>query len=205
MKFGILNLVKPVYKCRKSYAQVLRKGDVIKIKKNIRMVLFVGIFLSACGYHFEGGGDLPAGGRNVFVGVFENRTSETGLENIFTNALINEFTRSKRFAGREKADALLSGVISSMSIETISHGDSSHTSLERRVKIWVDLKLTAFDRNASENSGSRVIWIRKGMTDIETYDVDDDKLVTEQNKKEAISTLSKRLAESVYNRLTEDF
>jgi hypothetical protein len=65
--------------------------------------------------------------------------------------------------------------------------------------------LTAFDRNASENSGSRVIWVRKGMTDNETYDVDDDKLVTEQNKKEAISTLSKRLAESVYNRLTEDF
>lgn len=169
------------------------------------MVLFVGIFLSACSYHFEGGGELPAGVRNVFVGVFENRTSETGLENIFTNDLINEFTRSKRFAGREKADAVLSGVIRSMSIETISHGTSSYTSLERRVKISVDLKLTAFDRNASENSGSRVIWVRKGMTDNETYDVDDDKLVTEQNKKEAISTLSKRLAESVYNRLTEDF
>jgi hypothetical protein len=75
------------------------------------VVLFVGIFLSACGYHFEGGGELPAGVRNVFVGVFENRTSETGLENIFTNDLINEFTRSKRFAGREKAEAVLSGVI----------------------------------------------------------------------------------------------
>lgn len=181
------------------------KGGIIKIKINIGIIFLVGIFVSACGYHFEGGGSLPAGAGTVFVRMFENRTSETGLENIFTNDLIYEFIRSKKFANREKAEAVLSGVIRSMSVETISHGSTTHTSLERRVRVTVDVKLTAFDKNAIENSGGRVIWSRKGISENEAYDVDDDKLVTEQNRKKALSTLSQRLAETVYNRLTEDF
>ncbi len=39
----------------------------------------------------------------------------------------------------------------------------------------------------------------------EAYVVEDDKQGTEQNRKDAISKASKRLAEKIYNRLTEDF
>jgi len=156
------------------------------------------MFLSACGYRFAGSGSFPAGIRSVCIPVLENRTSETGAENIFTNDLIYEVTRAKKviLTSRDKADALLSGVIKSMSIETISH-TGTYSSLERRVKVTVDLKLTGAD--------GRVIWSAKGVSANKAYDVMPDKLATEQSRRDAISALSKRLAEKVYNRITAGF
>ena len=85
-----------------------------------------------------------------------------------------------------------------MRIRTISR-KGSHTPLERRVQVAVDLKLTDPD-------GS-VIWSAKGVSTNEAYNVDpdNDKHVTEQNRRVAIAALSKRLAEKIYNRLTDDF
>ena len=169
------------------------KGKIIWIFFAILCFL---AFLSACGYRFAGGGSLPSGIKSVCVTMLANRTSETGVENTFTNDLIYEFTRNGKIASIDKADALLSGVIRSMSIETISHR-GAHTSSERRVTFTLDLKLT-------DNEG-RIIWSAKGVSGNEAYDVESDKLSTEQNRSKAISTLSTRLAEKVYNSLTEDF
>lgn len=168
------------------------KGKIIWI---VFAILCFLAFLSACGYKFAGGGTLPSGINSVCVTILENRTSEIGVENTFTNDLIYEFTRNGKFASIDKADALLSGVVKSMSIETISHS-GAQTSLERRVKFTLDLKLT--DQNG------RILW-SKGISDNEAYDVVSDKLSTEQNRHNAISTLSTRLAEKVYNSLTADF
>ena len=169
------------------------KGKKIWI---IFAILWFLAFLSACGYRFAGGGTLPSGIKSVCVTILENRTSEIGVENTFTNDLIYEFTRNGRIASIDKADALLSGVVKSMSIETISRS-GAHTSIERRVTITLDLKLT-------DNDG-RIIWSAKGISGNEAYVVASDKLSTEQNRRNAISTLSERLAEKVYNSLTEDF
>ncbi|MDO9565144.1 MAG: LptE family protein [Candidatus Desulfaltia sp.] len=168
------------------------KGKIIWI---VFAILCFLVFLSACGYRFAGGGTLPSGINSVSVKILENRTSEIGIENTFTNDLIYEFTRKGKIASIDKADAFLSGVIQSMSIETISHS-GVHTSLERRVTFTLDLKLT-------DNNG-RIVW-SKAVSGDEAYDVVSAKLSTEQNRHDAISTLSKRLAEKVYNSLTEDF
>lgn len=169
------------------------KGKIIWIVFAIFCFL---AFLSACKYKFAGGGTLPSGINSVCVTILANRTSETGVENTFTNDLIYEFTRNGKIAGIDKADALLAGVVKSMSIETISHS-GAYTSLERRVTFTLDLKLT-------DNDG-RIIWSAKGISGNEAYDVASDKLTTEQNRRNAISTLSTRLAEKVYNSLTEGF
>ena len=168
------------------------KGKIIWI---VFAILCFLAFLSACGYRFAGGGTLPSGINSVCVTIFENRTSEIGVENTFTNDLIYEFTRNGKIASIDKADAFLSGVVKSMSIETVSRS-GSHTPIERRVTITLDLKLT-------DNDGG-ILW-SKGISGNEAYDVASDKLSTEQNRRSAISILSERLAEKVYNRLTEDF
>ncbi|MBW2568167.1 MAG: hypothetical protein JRD93_01845 [Deltaproteobacteria bacterium] len=169
------------------------KGKIIWI---IFAILWFLAFFSACGYKFTGGGSLPHGIKTVYIVMLENHTSETGAENIFTNDLIYEFTKNNAVASKDQADAYLSGVIKSMSIETISHA-GTQTSLERRVKMAVDLKLT--------DTNGKVIWIGKDVSEDKEYDVISDKLATEQNRRDAISALSKRLAEKVHNRLTEDF
>ena len=165
--------------------------------KNI-FIIFIGLFFVSCGYRFTGGGDLPEGINRVYVKTLENRTSETGIENIITDDIIYEFTRSRQaeITEKERADAVLSGIVSSLSIGSVSRQDS-HTSRERRITIAVNLKLTGND--------GKEIWTRKGISDREAYDVSSDKSSTEQNKREAIKILSKRLAEKAYNRLTDNF
>jgi len=167
-------------------------------KNNIWITSLLLVFFSSCGYRFIGSGAFPAGIKSVCIPILENRTSETGVENILTNDLIYEVTRDKKVAltSRDKADALLSGVIKSMSIDTISR-KGTHSPLERRVIVTVDLKLTGPD--------GTVIWFAKDVSANEAYDVMPDKLATDQNRRDAISVLSKRLVERLYGRITGDF
>lgn len=153
---------------------------------------------SGCGYRFSGGGSLPGKIRNVRVAILDNRTTETGLENLVTNDLIYEFTRSgkARVTDSDNADATLSGTIRYLRIASVAHSSSS-TAVERRVTVGVDLKLA--------DTAGTVIWSIKDFSANETYDVASSKLDTEQNKQQALIQLSKRLAERVYNRMTEDF
>ncbi len=168
------------------------------IRSNIWIIFLFLMIVSACGYKFTGGGSFPAGIKSICVVTLENRTSETGAENIFTNDIIYEVTRDNKvvLTSKDKAEALLSGIIKSMSIQTISH-KGTHSSLERRVTITVDVTLT--DPNGT------VIWSANDVSANEAYDVMSDKLATEQKKRNAISALSKRLAEKLYARITDDF
>ena len=154
---------------------------------------------SACGYRFSGKENLPSGVERIFVTVFENRTMETGVETLFTDDIIQEFIRNRKNSlanTRTGADAVLSGAVESIRIRTISR-EGTHTPLERRVWATVSLKLTGSD--------GRVIWKKSGISESETYDVMPLKQQTERNRLDAISVLSKRIAERVYFRLTDDF
>jgi outer membrane lipopolysaccharide assembly protein LptE/RlpB len=156
--------------------------------------------LYSCGYHFPGSGAFPSNVETIFIGDFENRTSDTGIEAIVANQVIFEFTRrdkSSLAANREVADAHLSGVITKQTVRTIS-ARGKDTANERRVTIWVNFKLAKPD--------GKVVWVGDNMSDNEAFTVDnDDKLQTERNQDEAIAVLSGRIAERVYNRLTDDF
>ncbi|MGB6010639.1 MAG: LPS assembly lipoprotein LptE [Desulfobacterales bacterium] len=177
----------------------LKNGiTVFYCRKYIWPVLFIGVFFSACGYRFSGSGNLPSGVQTVFIQVLKNRTMETGYESTVTNDLIYEFTRNGRTVekSRDNTDAFLTGVIESEKIRTISR-QGQLDPLERRVQITISLKLT--DR------GDTVIWSRSSISDSEAYDVGSNNQITERNKRHALGILSKRLAETAYNRLTDNF
>ncbi|WP_207677922.1 LptE family protein [Desulfonema magnum] len=161
-------------------------------------LLFLCIFFSACGYKFEGGGNFPGGIKSVYITVFENRTAETGLETIFANDFIDEFTRRGKLvlAGRDSAEAILAGEIKSVNLETVSRRES-HTALERQIKVVVALKLTSSD--------GKVIWSAKQISAHEAYIVMPDKMTTEYNRQQAISVISEKIAETAYDHLTSDF
>ena len=174
------------------------EGSFFVIKKYAWALILLGSFLSACGYRFAGGGSLPSGITSISVEMFENRTGETGVENIITNELIYEFTRHEQVVvtGSDTADAILTGVVQSISERAISH-TGEYTSNERRVELKLDLQLT--DRTGG------IIRSAKAISGNEAYKVSSTKQGTELNKKVAIKTLSKRLAENIFNRLTVDF
>jgi hypothetical protein len=167
-------------------------------RKYIWAVIFIPLFFWSCGYRFAGSGNLPGGIETIAIEMFENRTPETGLENTITNDLIFEFTRKGRPVQKnsDEADAVLTGVIVSERIMTISR-QAQQSPLARRVEITVNLKLTG--------SGGEIKWSASDLTEFDEYNVSTDKEATETNKRRAIENLSKKLAEKVLNRLTDDF
>lgn len=158
-----------------------------------------GVLLGACGYRFPGGGGFPENVQHVFVDVLHNRTSETGVENIVTQSLKNEFVlraKDKMTNDKSDADAILTGVVTNMKIKTIAAA-GKNAARQRRVTLRVDLKLT---RPAGD-----IIWAVQGLTDNQAYNVTGDKNLTETNRREAIALISRRLAEKILNRWSDDF
>jgi hypothetical protein len=154
----------------------------------------------SCGYHFAGSGDFPAGVTRVFIPILENRSAETGAESIFTNDLIYEFTRSRKESlakDRSSADGILIGTIVSLSVENIARATVS-TAVERRVTGVLSLRL--------ESPEGRIIWASGNILERQAYSVvDGNKTATDQRKSDAIAVVSQKLAESAFNRLTDDF
>ena len=171
----------------------------MKNKWAFKSVLSV-LLLTACGYHFAGSGSFPAGVSRVFITILENRSAETGAESIFTNDLIYEFTRKRKESlvqERSSADAILTGAIVSLSVENISRSTVS-TAVERRVTGTLNLRL--------ESADGRILWSSGNIVERQAYAVvNGNKTATDQNKSDAIAVLSSKLAESAFNRLTDNF
>jgi TolB-like protein len=177
----------------------MEKNDMHLRKMNTIAALIVFVAVAGCGYSFKGF-TAPVGVRTIAIIVLENRTSESGIETLFTNDLAYEFTRSKvlRMVGRDTADTVLSGKIASLTVDTISHTAGSYYSDERRVTITLDLALKRTD--------GKVIWSDRALSDKEAFKVDaSDKLATESKRRQAIETVSKRLAEKIHDRILQDF
>jgi len=168
------------------------------IERLIFTILFFPCAVLGCGYTFTGIGDLPAGVDTVFISVFENRSLLTGIENDFTNSLIQEFTRRRAgsLAEKDEADAVFYGVIRSITTDTVSHRDE-YASVERRTKVTLSVRLVSRD--------GRTIWAADNIRDDEVYMVEPEKYVTEQNLRKAVIKLSEDMAERVYNQMTANF
>lgn len=156
--------------------------------------------LSACGYKFVGqGGAFPQNVQQIYVEMFKNNTTQTGLENTITNALVFEFTRRNKAAlagSLEQADAALSGVITGKTVQTVAPRGKD-AAAQRRVTLSLNLKLVRV--------GGEIIWAGSSIRDNAVYPVAEDKLTTEQNEREAILIIATRLAEGIYNQLTDNF
>ena len=156
------------------------------------------IIFSGCSYRFSGTGSLPSGITQIYVSIIENKTTEAGIENYLTNDLINEFILRKKevLSRQDDAEGILSGSIENVREMPIAHSSQSK-STERRVFMGVTLNLV--------DAKGKTVWTVNGINANQAYKVTDDKTVTDQNKKMALQILSKRLAEKIYNRLTDDF
>ncbi len=144
------------------------------------------------------GGDLPGGLQSVAVHVLTNRTIETGLESVVTNALVGELNRLKPGVVAEsgEAEAILTGTITGLNTHTIAH-TGIDTARERSVIIALSVNLT-------DKSG-KPVWRGRRVTAEETYLTSGDRIDSDANRRQAIALAAQRAAESVARRLMEDF
>jgi outer membrane lipopolysaccharide assembly protein LptE/RlpB len=170
------------------------------LKNIVSSVLVAVIAVSACGYRFSGGGELPAGVKRIFLVIFDNRTSEIGVENDVAASMANTFTtlgNKDALAGnRQDADAELTGAISSVEIYTVSRRVQT-VSAERRVVITASAKLTSTD--------GRILWQSDSLSVSQAYRVALGNQETEADKRAAIRSAAELLADKIYNSLTSNF
>lgn len=175
-----------------------------RLEKRSFIIFSLGLVLiclatAGCGYRLAGGGSLPAGVTTLCITIFENRSSESGIENKLVSDLIAEFTRNGQTIVDDpaKAQGILGGVVKSVSVESVS-ASSDQTTLESRVIVVADVVL--------KNVEGEEIWSADNLRERQAYETNrGDKQMEEQSRREALTTLSRRFAETVYGRMTENF
>jgi len=168
-------------------------------KRHFSIFIIILVFtFSSCGYRFAVGTKLPGGIKKLGIKMFENKSRESGYEVILTNSLIEEFISksSDTYSSLEKADGFIRGEISRIDIKGITHSNPD-IATERKVMVFLDVSL-------ADRSGKAVRQLSK-LTDEEAYKVSENRTTTELNKQNALLTVSKRMAETVYEKLNEDY
>ena len=164
------------------------------------VVLLLAAALGACGYSFRGRqNNLPSDVRTIAVPVFKNLTNELRIESVFTDEVIFQFTRSQmvRVVDEAQADAVLRGEIVEVAVEDVAY-TATETSSQRRVKVTVKAKLT-------RRRDKKILWQDRRLVQRRNFLVNSDPLVTEQLKQAAITELAKSMAQTLHDRVLENF
>jgi len=113
------------------------------------------VIMSSCGYRPVARGPAVTSQErpSLAIPLFDNRSTEIGLESLFANSFIETFSRCKvlRLTSQpEKADLVLEGKIQSVAFSSVAFFNINR-SLVRRVSIRVELQLT-------RRSTGKVVW-----------------------------------------------
>ena len=170
----------------------------MKIRYAIRLLVlsFLSLLILGCGYHFNGVSDSLSGIRKIYVGNFPNKTDEAYLENIFRNALIDQFIRGNQFqvVGDEtEADAVVRGTIQRISTSHVAYEDAD-LGAEERVSLSVQIIF-------EDRETGRTLWEDRNFSDTEDYLV----VNSLESKKKALIKLSGDMAERAYRLMIAGF
>ncbi len=162
------------------------------------LIFFLFSFIAACGYQFEGGGYINKDITRVAVKVLENKSSETGADVVFTNALIREILQKTdtKVVDEATATAVLEGTIKSITFSSVSRA-SVETVIERRVSAVIDLQML--------NKEGEVIWSATDLNSSEAYKTTQDTVTDESNKGTALEKIATRSAERIISRMLSNF
>ncbi len=164
------------------------------------LLLGLALSLAGCGYHVPGtsGGALSEV-QTLYVQLFENERFEPFLENELTNAVSSQLARKRDARLVESAvlaDAVLSGTITDYQTAAVSYNrDDNIAEYRSTMTIVVMLRRTRDNKILWKGNAS---WSKEYFTAI-------DKTAQEDNEAEAIDEISRRLAEEIYYRITDDF
>lgn len=189
----------------------LERVDVVRTKWIMGglAVLLLSFLTVGCGYHFnEIADDSLDGIQKIYVGNFPNRTDEAYLENIFRNALIDQFIRGNRFqvVGDEAdADAVVRGSVQRVT-KTHTAYEESDLAAEERVSLSVQI---VFEDRAT----GRTLWEDRDFRGAEDYlvtgaaemDTGASNMDTLQSQNKALIKLSNDMAERAYRLMITGF
>ena len=165
------------------------------------LLFFIFLFTCACGYHLRGvGQNLPKEIKTIGLSPFANDTFEGDLEILLSEALAEEFSKTKRLTVTDvaSADVILGGNIRSYSSRPVSFS-SSDVVQDYRVEVSVDVVL-------KRKESGELIWKGKNLKQIKDYRAEPGNVeLSEENRSAAKRSVAAELAEMIYDRIFEDF
>lgn len=173
----------------------------MKKLRPLSSVLCLLLILAGCGYHFSGEGPGPQPGlHSIAIPVFENNTSEPGLEALFASALRREFIlRSKlQVVPIEKAQAIMRGRIVNIWTSRVAQKQVQET-VQTRLFLTVDIR-------CEDAQSGKVIWQYPGYTYYRTYsEGSEDPVVLFENRRRAEEFLAQEMSIRIHDRFLANF
>jgi outer membrane lipopolysaccharide assembly protein LptE/RlpB len=135
--------------------------------RRIRALLSVSLLLAAasggCGYSLRG--NLPDHLKTVSVPVFKNQTTEAGVENTITSAVVSAFTSSGRLkvVALDDADSILDGDITGYQVQSLTY-DSKLNLRSYRLTVTMNVRFRDLRR-------TEMLWQQDGLVEEVSFDV----------------------------------
>lgn len=170
-------------------------------QKGLTFLYLLFIFsVAGCGYHFIGkGSEVLSGIHSIAIPYFSNKSYEAGLERYLTEALVDEFVKSRiiPLVDEGEADAVIRGKIEDFREAVISY-DKDDRALEYRALLLLDVTLEKRDTG-------KVLWRNKELFHFEEYRVSSEIAVTEASKQQTINKIAVEMAERIHDSIIEGF
>ncbi len=95
------------------------------------LIVLLTTTLPGCGYGLRG--TLPSHLQTIAIPTFTNRTSEPGVENFLTRAVVEAFSTNGRLrvVAQESADSILDGEVTGYELQSIAFDPSANVRLYR--------------------------------------------------------------------------
>lgn len=153
-----------------------------------------------CGYHLLGKEvHLPGGVSRVYVETAKNDTMEAGLEQIFTQRLLERLRADGRITlvGKDEADAVLQSELLKSVDQPMAYNKFGRGAL-LQVEISARVTLVASKEN-------KKLWDSGVLREREEFPVGDDFLATDRLRDKALNQISIRLTRVAVELLTSGF
>jgi hypothetical protein len=163
-------------------------------------LLVAALLCTACGYRLTGEGLGPRPElRRIAIPVFENSTSEAGLETVLASDLRQQFILRSRFqvVPVEQSEAVFRGHIIKLYTTDIAHRQAEQT-IESRVYITLDIR-------CEDPRTGEVLWQDRNMTYFKEYLHTADPMVTYANRRRAEAVIARDLAVRIHDRFLSNF
>jgi outer membrane lipopolysaccharide assembly protein LptE/RlpB len=160
------------------------------------------VLLAGCGYTLVGRGSLPSHIATIAIPVFENETLQEGIEDVFTQAVIDVYVSGGklRLVSENEADAVLRGTIRGYdNTQALTYNDQNNVA-SYKLTVSVDIELW-------DNIQDEVFWQTENLTEEDDFAGGPDVKINiqQENAEAALKRLAKDLAERIFALSTEGF
>ena len=156
--------------------------------------------LTGCGYRFSGEGAGPKPGmQKIAIPVFENKTSEAGLETLFAGALRHQFLLRGSFqvVSNKEAEAVFHGRIIRIETMDLAHRTELETIVSR---LFITLDIRCMDAKTGA-----VLWQDNNLIQYSNFLQDTNAITAYENRRRAEAVIARKVAERVHDRFVSNF